>query len=108
MIIPSGFVQSHESKRGSPLLLRLKLPTVVTGVRPIDFPFEVFFLGDQAGLFFFHAEQPFLYKAVEDAAGEPHTHGRVRGPIVGVVIVHARIVAFVAFLAWGISEAERA
>ena len=91
----------------SPLLLRFILSAVITGVRPVELPLEVFILCDQPCPLLVHSDQPFPHEAVDHAAVEPHRHRRMGGPYVRVVIVHARIIALIALLAGIFLELEQ-
>ena len=73
-------IKSNFSKfcfRQFPLFLRLKLPTIITGIRPVDFPFKIFISGNLAGFSFFFSKCPFFQKIIKNPIIKPHTDRRM-------------------------------
>ena len=44
----------------SPLFLRFIFSTIITGIRPVDFPFKIFISGNYTGFQFIHSNHPFF------------------------------------------------
>lgn len=44
----------------SPLFLRFIFSTIITGIRPVDFPFKIFISGNHTGFQFIHSNPPFF------------------------------------------------
>ena len=52
----------------SPLLDRILLPALITGIWPVEFPLEILFFCNHPGAFLPHADQPFPHEVVDYTA----------------------------------------
>ena len=66
----------------------LMLSAIVTGSRPVQFPFKVFVPGDLPGVKFLLAQKPFVHKLIYKAVLKVNPHGRMDGPVVVVIVAH--------------------
>ena len=65
---------------------------IVTGIRPVEFPFKVFVPGDLPSVKFLLAQKPFVHELVHKAVLKVNPHGRMDGPVVVVIVAHAGII----------------
>ena len=75
-----------------PLKLWLTLPTIITGLRPVDFPLKVFRPGDLSGVQLLLAQEPFPHELIHKAIVEVNTNRRLSGPVVRVVVADGGII----------------
>ena len=81
----------------SPLFLRFKLSTIITGIRPVDFPFKIFIPGNHTGFQLIHPNHPFFQKIIQNPIIKPHTDRSMSRPAIIVVIVNGSVCYFIAF-----------
>ena len=81
----------------SPLFFRLMLSAVITGLRPVNFPFEVFVFCNLAGGKFIFSHCPLFQELIQHAVIKPEDCWIVRGPGVIVMIIEAGIIGLISF-----------
>lgn len=69
-----------------PLYAGFMLPAIVAGLRPVEFPRKVFVPGDLPGVKLLLPQEPFPHEIIHKAILEVHSHRRVSGPVVSVVV----------------------
>ena len=81
----------------SPLFLRFKLSTIITGIRPVDFPFKILISGNLTGFQFIHPNHPFFQKIIQNPIVKPHTDRSMSRPAIIVMVVNGSVCYFIAF-----------
>ncbi len=81
----------------SPLFLRFKLFTIITGIRPVNFPLKIFISGNLTGFQFIHSNYPFFQKIIQNSIVKPHTDRSMGRPAVTVMVVNGSVCYFIAF-----------
>ena len=81
----------------SPLFLRFKFSTIITGIRPVDFPFKILISGNLTGFQFIHSNHPFFQKIIQNSIVKPHTDRSMGRPAIIVMVVNGSVCYFIAF-----------
>ena len=81
----------------SPLFLRFKLSTIITGIRPVDFPLKILISGNLTGFQFIHSNHPFFRKIIQNPIIKPYTDRSMGRLAIIVVIVNGSVCYFIAF-----------
>lgn len=76
----------------SPRDIVVKPFAVVTGTRPVDFPFKVFLPGDFPSVKFLLAQEPFPHEVIYQPIVEVYAHGRLSGPVVRIIVSDGGII----------------
>ena len=81
----------------SPLFLRFKLSTIITGIRPVDFPLKILISGNLTGFQFIHLNYPFFQKIIQNSIVKPHTDRSMGRPVIVVMVVNGSVCYLIAF-----------
>ena len=80
------------------MFLGFKFPTIIAGIRSVDFPFKILISDNHTGFQFIHPNHPFFQKIIQNSIVKPHTDRSMGRSAIIVMVVNGSVSYFIAFL----------